>query len=54
VTATSDVLALTLTADRFDGLVRRHGAIAMGVMRLLADRLRTATAREIAGRSAAP
>ena len=51
VTATSDVLALTLTAERFDGLVRRHGAIAMGVMRLLADRLRTATAREIAGRS---
>ncbi len=50
VVAETDVLALTLTAEKFDGLVRRHGAIAMGVMRLLAERLRTATTREIAGR----
>jgi tRNA A-37 threonylcarbamoyl transferase component Bud32 len=50
VIAENDVVALTLTAERFDGLVRRHGAIAMGVMRLLAERLRGATAREIAGR----
>jgi hypothetical protein len=47
VIAESDVVALTLTADRFDQLVRQHGAIAMGVMRLLAERLRAATAREI-------
>lgn len=52
VIADTDVVALTLTADRFDGLVRRHGAIAMGVMRLLSERLRGATAREIAARGA--
>jgi len=51
VIADTDVVALTLTADRFDGLVRRHGAIAMGVMRLLSERLRAATTREIAARS---
>jgi CRP-like cAMP-binding protein len=51
VIADGDVVALTLTAERFDGLVRRHGAIAMGVMRLLAERLRQATAREIATRA---
>jgi len=50
IVAETDVLALTLTAEKFDRLVRRHGAIAMGVMRLLAERLRTATAREVAGR----
>jgi len=49
VVAATDVLALTLTADKFGSLVRQHGAIAMGVMRLLAARLRSATAREIAG-----
>ncbi|MFO0751293.1 MAG: serine/threonine-protein kinase [Myxococcota bacterium] len=47
VVAVSDVRALTLTAERFDALVRRHGAVALGVMRVLAERLRTATAREL-------
>ena len=40
--------ALTLTAARFDDLVRRHGAVALGVMRVLAERVRTATQRELA------
>ncbi|MBL8785904.1 MAG: cyclic nucleotide-binding domain-containing protein [Deltaproteobacteria bacterium] len=47
VRAETSVEALLLTADRFDALVRRHGAIAMGVMRLLAERLRAATLREV-------
>jgi tRNA A-37 threonylcarbamoyl transferase component Bud32 len=47
VIATTRVEALTLSADRFDVLVRRHGNIAVSVMKLLARRLREATAREI-------
>jgi hypothetical protein len=46
VIARTRVEALTLGADRFDALVRRHGSIAMGVMKLLAHRLREATLRE--------
>jgi len=49
VIAETAVIALTLTAERFDELVAHHGAIALGVMRLLAKRLRLATTREIAG-----
>jgi serine/threonine protein kinase len=42
--------ALRLSAERFEALARRHGAIALGVMRLLAARLRSATERELARR----
>lgn len=47
VIAEEEVVALTLSTERFDQLVRKHGAIAMGVMRILAQRLRRATEREI-------
>jgi serine/threonine protein kinase len=50
VVAQTDVMALTLTAERFDGLVKQHGAIALGVMRLMAERLRRATEREVGKR----
>jgi len=40
--------AFRLEADRFDALAIKHGAIALGVMRLLATRLRAATERELA------
>lgn len=43
-----------LHADAFDRLVRQHGVIALGVMRVLADRLRLATLREVAQRAAGP
>jgi len=46
IRAETDVDALVLKADRFDALVRRHGAVAIGVMRLLAERIRKATERE--------
>ncbi|MCC6621807.1 MAG: protein kinase [Deltaproteobacteria bacterium] len=48
VVAETDVDALSLTGHRFDELVRRHGAVALGLIRVLAERLRTATARELA------
>lgn len=51
VRADRDVHLHRLSADRFDALARRHGAIALGVMRLLASRLRAATERERAGAS---
>ena len=47
VIAKTAVSALTLKADRFDALVKKHGALAVGVMRLLAERLRRATEREV-------
>ncbi|HRE89459.1 MAG TPA: hypothetical protein PK095_09990, partial [Myxococcota bacterium] len=49
VIARTPVSALTLKADRFDALVKKHGALAVGVMRLLAERLRRATEREVGG-----
>lgn len=47
IIARTEVEALTLTADRFDVLVKKHGGLAVGVMRLLAERLRRATDREL-------
>jgi hypothetical protein len=46
VRAEGDLRLHRLSAERFDALARRHGAIALGVMRLLATRLRAATERE--------
>ncbi|TNF29226.1 MAG: cyclic nucleotide-binding domain-containing protein [Deltaproteobacteria bacterium] len=38
---------LALTGDRFQAILRSHGAIGLRVMRVLAERLRDATEREI-------
>lgn len=52
VRAATDASCYRLHADAFDRLVRQHGVIALGVMRVLADRLRVATLRELAPRAA--
>jgi CRP-like cAMP-binding protein len=47
VIARARVEALRLGADRFEQLAQRDGAVAMGLVRLLAERLESATAREL-------
>lgn len=42
----TDVVVYRLSAERFRAIVRENGAVALGVMRVLAQRLREATARE--------
>lgn len=42
----TDVLVYRLSADRFRTIVNDNGAVALGVMRVLAQRLRESTARE--------
>jgi len=45
--ARSEVTCLVLTGDRFQAILRDHGAIGLRVMKVLAERLRGATEREI-------
>jgi CRP-like cAMP-binding protein len=47
VIAETEVAALRLGADRFERLAQRDGAVAMGLVRLLSERLASATAREL-------
>ncbi len=42
----TDVIVYRLSAERFRGIVTDNGAVALGVMRVLAQRLRESTARE--------
>ena len=42
----TDVVVYRLSAERFRGIVTDNGAVALGVMRVLAQRLRESTARE--------
>ena len=42
----TEVLVYRLSAERFRTIVKDNGAVALGVMRVLAQRLREATARE--------
>jgi CRP-like cAMP-binding protein len=42
----TDVLVYRLSASRFRAIVDENGAVALGVMRVLAQRLRESTARE--------
>ncbi|MCC6620782.1 MAG: protein kinase [Deltaproteobacteria bacterium] len=42
----TDVTVYRLSADKFRAIVRDNGTVALGVMRVLAQRLREATARE--------
>jgi serine/threonine protein kinase len=42
----TDVLVYRLSAERFRAIVKDNGAVALGVMRVIAQRLREATARE--------
>lgn len=42
----TDVVVYRLSAERFRGIVKDNGAVALGVMRVLAQRLREATSRE--------
>ncbi len=42
----TDVVVYRLSADRFRTIVKDNGAVALGMMRVMAQRLRDATARE--------